>query len=179
MASNRTAIIAVAVAGLGLGTWLILRQPSTEVRSAAPPDVITDPLPADALVFQTLARAPAGDRALKDGDRLAAGESLHFRVRSTRPGHLLIARIDRLGGTHLVYPANRGGRAATVQPSDSPRDLGQALDHLAGEEHLVALLCARPFVFDTVRPTLRADRLSEPALAGCAQASRRLVGGAH
>ncbi len=177
MASKSPLLPLLAVVALGLGTWLILRHPPAEVTPVVP-DVITNPMPADALIFQTLARTPAGDRAMKDGDTLAPGEKLHFRVRATRPGgHLLIARIDRLGGAHLVYPANRGGRAAPVKPSSDTVDLGQTLDRLAGEEHIVALLCARPFVFDTVRDTLRADRLSEPALPGCAQTSRRLIGG--
>lgn len=175
MASKSTIITALAVLALGLGTWFLLQHRPTEV-APPPPEDVGPAVPADALVFQTLARTPTGDRGLKDGDTLAPGETLHFRVRSAVTGHLLIARIDRLGGTHLVYPANRGGRAAPVKPSETPRDLGQPLDRLAGDEHLVAILCARPFVFDTLGDRLRADRPGEPILTGCAQSIRRLKG---
>jgi len=171
--ASRNLWAGVAILALGLGTWLLLRSGGHEPTATPMPDeAAIEALPPGALMFQTV----AGERNLADGAVVAANEAVRFRVQTTQRGYLLIARIDRLGGTHLVYPTGQGGRSAPVQPSETQRDLGQTLTGLTGPEHLVAVLCQRPFVFDSLRDRLRADRPDVAPLPGCAWTYRQLTG---
>ncbi|MGK0362228.1 MAG: hypothetical protein ACI9U2_004548, partial [Bradymonadia bacterium] len=51
---------------------------------------------------------------------------------------------------HLVYPIGMAGRAIAM-PKGGPREIGQGLKTVVGEETLVAYACARSFTWGDVK----------------------------
>lgn len=106
-------------------------------------------------------------RQIFDGDQVKPGVRLGFRVKTDRLAHLLILGHDARGVTYLVYPQSAGGASAAISPSETPRDLQQAirLDAQPGDEQIIGLLCAEPFEKSSVAPSLAAGTTP----AGCQQ----------
>ena len=110
-----------------------------------------DPPPGDGVrtkggfAFEVHLQDGAGSRLLIDGDSVAAGDRLGFRIKSDAPGHLLILGRDGAGEVWLAWPQTAQGSSAPIEPS-AMRTLDQAvtLDATPGDERLVALLCAAP-----------------------------------
>ena len=177
--ASKPALIGVAVvaaAGIAFGAWYGTRKAGPTAPTAKPMADDVAPVVSDGLAVQFVARSAGGDRALADGAAMKAGEAIRIRARSREAGYLLIARIDRLGGSHLVYPAGRGGQAAPMKASPDLRDLGQDAPAAVGDEVFVSLLCSRPFVFGALQDKLRPDALTAPLLPGCAQTVQRVKG---
>ncbi|MGK0362800.1 MAG: hypothetical protein ACI9U2_005122, partial [Bradymonadia bacterium] len=120
--------------------WLTLEQGPPETETKAPSAASAPAAETPVLKLNVLANGEGGRRHLEDG-QLKANESLRFRVHLDRPAHVLIGRTDRLGGTHLVYPIGMAGRAIAM-PKGGPREIGQGLKTVVGEETLVAYACA-------------------------------------
>ncbi|MCB9675496.1 MAG: hypothetical protein H6737_10295 [Alphaproteobacteria bacterium] len=102
---------------------------------------------------------------LKDGDPIAPGDRLGFRVRNRDAGYLMVLGIDSADAPYLCYPQHGGGSAEEVGESPRPRPLPEAIrmDDTPGTERIVAVLCEGPFDFETM-----ADAVSEDDLpAGC------------
>lgn len=98
----------------------------------------------------------ASSRRLRSGDTIATGDRLGFRVQH-RAGHLMVLGIDARSEPYLCYPQQGGGVSVEVPPSPAPRTLPEAIrmDHTAGPERLVALLCSDPFTLDEAAEALQ------------------------
>jgi hypothetical protein len=93
-------------------------------------------------------------RQVFDGDTVKPGDRLGFRAQTKTMGHLLILGRDARGDTYLVYPQTAAGSSAGLGPSETPRDLQQAirLDALPGDEQILGVLCTDPVEMDAVAP---------------------------
>lgn len=138
------------LAGVPIVLWLTADKAGEQpqIGDAASSTPATDE-PAPTLKMNVLAVGEGGRRHLQDG-ALKPGEKLRFRVHLDRPGHVLIGRRDRLGGAHLVYPIGMAGRAIATAKG-GPREIGQGLKTVVGEETLVAYACARTFTWGDVK----------------------------
>lgn len=120
----------------------------------------------DGLSLQVFRDAGEVSERLRDGDPIAPGDRLGFRVRNREAGHLLILGLDDAGGAYLCYPQGGGGNSVEVQPSPTPRTLPEAvrMDAQRGTERLFAVLCEDPFALDDVIERVSAGQLPQ----GCA-----------
>ena len=143
--------------------WLNADEKPAEV--AAPASDGAPAPEAPMLKINVLAVGAGGRRHLENG-ALKPDESLRFRVLLDRPAHILIGRKDRLGGAHLVYPIGMAGRAIAM-PKGGPREIGQGLKGIVGEETLVVYACARSFTWGDVKT------LGERP--GCARMTQALI----
>ena len=91
--------------------------------------------------FEVHAHDGTRSRLLLDGDTVAAGERLGFRVQSQHPRDLLILGRDGSGAYWLAWP--QGVDHSQVFTAQEARSLGEAvvLDATPGDETLFALLC--------------------------------------
>lgn len=103
--------------------------------------------------FEVHAHDGKTSRLLVDGDAVAAGERLGFRVKSDAAGHLLILGRDAADTIWLAYPQDGQGQSAPFE-AGALRDLKQAvtLDATPGEERLIAVLCADPITQASAGP---------------------------
>ncbi|HEX7622815.1 MAG TPA: DUF4384 domain-containing protein, partial [Anaeromyxobacteraceae bacterium] len=62
-----------------------------------------------ALAVTVFAQTAGGPRALADGDPVAAGSALRFRVSAAQPCRLWIVSVDPAGQISRLYPANGEG----------------------------------------------------------------------
>lgn len=106
--------------------------------------------------FEVHAHDGSRSRQVLDGDAVAAGERLGFRVKTSAAGHLLVLGRDGSGETWLAWPQQGGGQSAPFGPAVSARDLGEAvrLDTTPGDERLQAVLCEAPVTQAQVAPLL-------------------------
>lgn len=100
---------------------------------------------------------------LRDGDAIAPGDRLGFRVRQRYDGHLMIIGIDQSDEPYLCFPQSRDGESAPQSASMEPRALPEAIrmDDARGSELLVAVLCEAPFGFDDMAQAVLDDRIPE------------------
>jgi hypothetical protein len=138
-------LVGLLVAAVALFAALPLLRPTT-----GPSDGIR--LRGDGLSLQVFRDAGEISERLRDGDPVAPGDRLGFRVRNRDAGHLLILGLDDAGGAYLCYPQGGGGSSVEVRPSGTPRTLPEAvrMDEQRGTERLFAVLCEEPFALDAV-----------------------------
>lgn len=102
------------------------------------------------LSLDVVAEGGAGQRRLAPGAVVHPGERLGFRVRSDRPGHLLVVNID---GSGTLTPCVGSGASAPVAASADWVTLPGAvrLDAQPGEERILAVRCDQAFTVDDLR----------------------------
>ncbi|MCA9568188.1 MAG: DUF4384 domain-containing protein [Myxococcales bacterium] len=98
---------------------------------------------------------------LRDGDTIAPGDRLGFRVRQRRSGHLMVIGIDDRDEPYLCYPQSRDGESAPHGATLEPQPLPEAIrmDDKGGSELLVAIVCEEPFTFEEMSTALLEDRV--------------------
>lgn len=108
-----------------------------------------------------------GDHAerLRDGDTIAAGDRLGFRVRNREAGHLMILGLDSRDEAYLCYPQYRDGDSEPVDAAPRAVQLPEAIrmDAAPGTETLVAVFCEDAFTFEGMADAVKHDALP----AGC------------
>lgn len=104
-----------------------------------------------------------GDRSerLRDGDTIAAGDRLGFRIRNRNAGHLMVLGLDARDEAYLCYPQGGEGHSEAVTASEVATPLPEAIrmDDTPGTERLIAVFCDAAFTFDTIVDALQDDAL--------------------
>ncbi|HVK84465.1 MAG TPA: zf-HC2 domain-containing protein [Kofleriaceae bacterium] len=139
------AILVPAFAVLAL-VWWTGRQP------AGPPDE-PDLLIKGGMSFQVFANRGGEVIPVRDGTRLAAGDSIRFVVGTGGPRYVIVASIDGAGNTTIYYPydGERSGDA-TKSPTELPGSI--VLDTSPGPERVFALASAEPLEGGAVKRAL-------------------------
>lgn len=98
---------------------------------------------------------------LRDGDTIAPGDRLGFRIRQRNDGHLMIIGVDQQDEPYLCFPQSRDGESVLQEAASEPRALPEAIrmDEARGSELLVAVLCDDPFDFDEMARAVLDDRI--------------------
>lgn len=154
----------MAAVGAMLAAAAILLVAVPAVLSTGPDDGIR--VKGGGLALQVFRDEGETSARLKDGDTVAPGDRLGFRVRNRDAGYLLVFGVDSADAPYVCYPQSEGGDAVEVEASARPRQLPEAIrmDEAAGTETLFAVLCEGPFTLDEVVDAARAG----DAPAGCA-----------
>ena len=115
------------------------------------------------LTLQVFRDEGARSERLRDGDTVAAGDRLGFRVRHRDEGHLMVLGIDGRDEAYLCYPQHRDGDAEPVDAAPNAVQLPEAIrmDATPGTETLIAVVCDVPFTFDAMADALKADDLPD------------------
>lgn len=121
----------------------------------------------EALTLQVWRDGGATSERLVDGDRVAPGDRLGFRVRHREPGHLLVLGLDDADAAYVCYPQAEGGRSVPVDASLELDPLPEAvrLDAVGASERLIAVLCDAPFTLDEVSGALADGDVPEGCVA--------------
>ncbi len=94
-----------------------------------------------------------------DGARVAAGASLRFQVKPSRPCHLWVVSVDGQGQVSRLYPAT--GEAPQLGAAAQALPGGATLDGLAGPERVVALCSPAPAGYPEVEAAARGSAPSD------------------
>ncbi len=133
------------------------------VRGLAPSEPDGFRVKGNGLALQVFRDAGEASERLRDGDLIAPGDRLGFRLRNRMDGHLLVFGIDATDATYVCYPQAQGGGSAPIVAQSRPTPLPEAIrmDDTPGAERIVALLCDAPFTLDDVEAELRDGRAPE------------------
>ncbi|MCP3143518.1 zf-HC2 domain-containing protein [Pyxidicoccus xibeiensis] len=102
--------------------------------------------------------AHRGERTWKveEGEALAPGDQVRFRMDGGGLPYALVVSVDGAGQVNTYYPF--GGQASVLLPLSDMAELPGSivLDEAPGPERLFALFSREPLTFDAVAPALRA-----------------------
>lgn len=103
---------------------------------------------------------------LVEGDEVAAGDTLGFRVQSDVDGYLMIYGHDGQGSVYPVYPQNPEAPPIVGSPDLQALPVAIQLDDTPGEESLIGVRCLHPFSL----PQVTGEELPK----GCVESRLRL-----
>ena len=112
---------------------------------------------------------------LVDGDRVAPGDTLGFRVELSEQAHLALVGADSNDAVYAIWPPQGG--SAPIGPTAQPEQLSAAiqLDATPGVERLLAVACPQPFqLSDEQVRSVSETGSSAQLLEGCTQELVRL-----
>ena len=96
----------------------------------------------------------SGARLAHDGEAVAAGAALRFRVRIAQPCRLWLLSVDQRGQVSRLFPQEGDGGAVVERSTDLPG--GAVLDGQPGPERILALCTATPTAWSSAEAAVRA-----------------------
>jgi hypothetical protein len=122
-------------------------------RPAAPPDDYLGVKGGGPLGLAVFVQEGSAPRLARDGEPVAAGSALRFRIRTARPCHLWILSLDARGQVSRLYPVQGEGGALVERSADLPG--GAVLDGQPGPERLIALCAPAPLGWASAEQAVR------------------------
>jgi Domain of unknown function (DUF4384) len=152
--SRWTAILAwrrwlVLVPALGAAAAVFLMA-----RPTAPPDDYLGVKGGGPLGLAVFVQEGTGARQAHDGEVVAAGAALRFRIRTAQPCHLWILSVDARGQISRLFPLQGEGGAVVERSADLPG--GAVLDGQPGPERILALCTPAPVAWPGAEAAVRA-----------------------
>jgi hypothetical protein len=138
------------VPALGGATALLLLL----ARPTAPPDDYLGVKGGGSLGLAVFVQDGAGVRPIRDGEAVAAGSALRFRVRTDRPCRLWVLSVDARGQVSRLFPSQGEGGATVERAAELPG--GAVLDGQPGPERIVALCAPAPVPWAGAEAAVRA-----------------------
>jgi len=124
-------------------------------RPAAPPDDYLGVKGGGPLGLAVFVQEGTTPRLARDGEPVAAGAALRFRIRTARPCHLWLLSLDARGQVSRLYPAQGEGGALVERSADLPG--GAVLDGQPGPERLIALCAPAQLGWTSAEQAVRAS----------------------
>jgi hypothetical protein len=124
------------------------------VRPGAPPDDYLGVKGGGTLGLDVFVQEGSGARQARDGEAVAAGAALRFRVRIARPCHLWVLSVDPRGQVSRLFPSQGEAGAAVERSADLPG--GAVLDGQPGPERIMALCTPAPLGWSGAEAAVRA-----------------------
>ena len=138
------------IPALGAATALALFL----TRPAAPPDDYLGVKGGGALGLSVFVLEGTIPRLARDGEVVAAGAALRFRVRTAHPCNLWLLSVDARGQVSRLHPTQGEGGAAVGGTIDLPG--GAVLDGQAGPERIFAICAPAPVAWASTEAAVRA-----------------------
>ena len=109
-------------------------------------------------------------RRADDGDALASGDRVGFRLFSVEAGDIMVVGVDPDDEVYPVYPHGEDESSARMDERPVGEDLSVAIvpDEEPGRERMVAIYCPEPFDFQTAKTAIRDEqKLDQMQSDGC------------
>ena len=123
-------------------------------RPTAPPDDYLGVKGGGPLGLAVFVQEGATARPARDGEAVAAGAALRFRIRTAQPCRLWLLSVDARGQVSRLFPSQGEGGANVERSADLPG--GAVLDGQPGPERIVALCAAAPLAWSSAEAAVRA-----------------------
>jgi hypothetical protein len=123
-------------------------------RPGAPPDDYLGVKGGGPLGLAVFVQEGTGARLARDGEAVAAGAALRFRVRTAQPCGLWLLSVDARGQVSRLFPLQGERGAAVERTADLPG--GAVLDGQPGPERIIALCAVAPMGWASAEAAVRA-----------------------